>query len=911
VQAGAHSNLVSRLGFSDISQIDPCDCHVVKDVFVNMPPGVIGTPTNLPTCSEADITAGKCPVDSQVGLIAVSPWNAADFSSGSAVPLYNMQPSPREVARLAFPVPGSASNSVNIAIVARTESDYGLEFHTFGIPRILPSSGYTLLNWGVPGDSVNDEARFSLSAEKAGGCSFPGMQDVIEAMLAEPPLCGNGSGPPVSSNAALTPFLNNPTSCSGPLRVTGEILGYDNETDFAEATFPLLTGCDQLTFDPSLSANPTTTEAESPSGLDVNLTVPQKLAADALTPSAIRAVTLTLPPGFSVNANAADGKTACTAADANFGTRKQAQCPENSKIGTLEVESSSLPSLLPGAMYLGEPLPGERYRVFFAFDGFSLHVKIAGTAYLDPATGRVKFTMKDMPQFNFQRFSAHVFGAERGIFGTPSQCGTYPVEATYRPWAYPDLPDQTSTQFFSIDSGPNGSPCPPALRPFNPTMAAGVTDNTGGADTDLVFDLNRNDGDQSLAATSVTLPPGLTAVIAGVPYCPESSVVALGQSSYLGAAELRSPACPTSRIGTTYTSAGAGSRPVSLPGSAYLAGPYRGEPLSLAIVVPVVTGPYDLGNVVTRVALHVDPTTAQVTAISDPLPQIIEGVPVRLRRILVLLDRPNFALNPTNCSPLSINAQVTGDQGSLASLSNHFQVANCGVLPFHPKLRFRVSGSTKQAGNPALTATLTAKPGEANISRVQVTLPRTELVDNAHIRTVCTRVQFIEGQNPGERCPPGSVLGFARAETPLLANPLKGPIYLRSTGRAGLPDVVAALNGQIDIVLDGHVDSVHRRLRAIFRAVPDAPVTKAVFSFDGGHKGLIENSPRLCSATQHVKVQMTGQNGKSVKRNLVLTTACGRASKRHRHHKRHRSHRKRLYHSARISRASRVGQGGR
>jgi hypothetical protein len=293
------------------------------------------------------------------------------------------------------------------------------------------------------------------------------------------------------------------------------------------------------------------------------------------------------------------------------------------------------------------------------------------------------------------------------------------------------------------------------------------------------------------------------------------------------------------------------------------------------------------------VALHVDTSTAQVTAVSDPLPQILEGVPARLRRILVVLDRPNFAINPTNCSPLSIDAEISGDQGGVAALTNRFQVANCGVLPFHPKLRFRLTGSTKQAGNPALTATLTAKPGEANISRVRVTLPRTELVDNAHIRTVCTRVQFAEGQSPGERCPPGSVLGFARVKTPLLAEPLQGPIYLRSTGRAGLPGIVAALNGQIDIVLDGRVDSVYGRLRTRFKTVPDTPVTKAVFSFYGGHKGLLENSPRLCSATQHVKVQMVGQNGKTVNRNRVLATPCGKASKRHHHHKRHHFHRKR------------------
>ena len=240
-------------------------------------------------------------------------------------------------------------------------------------------------------------------------------------------------------------------------------------------------------------------------------------------------------------------------------------------------------------------------------------------------------------------------------------------------------------------------------------------------------------------------------------------------------------------------SAGSGSRPVYVGGKVYLAGPYKGAPLSLVVVVPAVSGPYDLGNVAVRVALRVDPLTAQVTAISDSLPQILEGVPLRTRFVQVNLDRPDFTLNPTNCDPFSVSTAISGDEGAVANPSAHFQVANCARLPFAPKLTLKLTGSTKQAGNPALTATVTAKPGEANISRAQVTLPPTELVDNAHIRNICTRVQFNEGKTPGEKCPPGSILGFAKADTPLLEKPLDGPIYLRSTGRAGLPDIVAAL----------------------------------------------------------------------------------------------------------------------
>jgi hypothetical protein len=307
--------------------------------------------------------------------------------------------------------------------------------------------------------------------------------------------------------------------------------------------------------------------------------------------------------------------------------------------------------------------------------------------------------------------------------------------------------------------------------------------------------------------------------------------------------------------------------------------------LSLEVVIPAVSGPYDLGNVAVRAAIHVNPITAQVTTVSDPLPQILGGIPLRIRSILVNLDRPDFALNPTNCEPFSVDGTTLGNEGGQANQSVPFQVANCFSLPFAPKLALRLSGSTRQAGNPALTATLTAKPGEANISRTQVTLPHTELIDNAHINTICTRVQFAEGHIPGEKCPPGSVLGFARAETPLLAKPLEGPLYLRSTGGAGLPDVVAALNGQIDIALDGHIDSIGGRLRATFETVPDAPVSRVVLSFDGGHKGLLENSPGLCSHPLHVTADITAQNGKTANQNPVLSTPCGGRKHKRRGHR--------------------------
>jgi hypothetical protein len=369
-----------------------------------------------------------------------------------------------------------------------------------------------------------------------------------------------------------------------------------------------------------------------------------------------------------------------------------------------------------------------------------------------------------------------------------------------------------------------------------------------------------------------------------VPYCSEAALAHAADPTYSGLLETQSPICPAAtQIGTAVAGAGAGTHPLYVPGKVYLAGPYKGAPLSLVVITPAVSGPYDLGNVVVRAALHVDPTSAQISAVSDPLPHILEGVPLRLRTIRVNLDRSDFTLNPTNCTPFSVGAQVSGDQGAVAGLSRHFQVANCGTLPFGPKLALRFSGPTTRAKNPALHATLTARPGEANIASAKVLLPRSELIDNAHIDTVCTRVQFA-----ANACPTGSAIGYAKAETPLLDKPLGGPVYLRSApnSKSGLPDIVAALRGQIEIDLVGHNDSVNEHLRTTFDSVPDAPVSSFTLTLDGGSKGLLESNSNLCSGPQVARQQMTAQNGKRASSNLRVQTPCGSKGR----HKRRLSH---------------------
>ena len=866
-QAGGHPDIDTLIwvGNRDTQNIPApsCNCQDAKDLTVHFPTGVIGDPHSTPQCTAADFGNLTCPTDSQVGTAVTGLNEEAPPAQGfGTLAVYNLIPHPGQAGLLAFTVP-LVNFPVYIVINPRTESDYGLNATVTNINHVFPLSVVELGLWGVPASPSHTPLRLRK------GC---------DPFFGSPPCY-----PGVPSNSPEKPFLDNPTTCGVSLTAYLNVLSYDLEATEAETTYPATTGCDQLSFNPSLFAQPTTTQTDAASGLEANLQVPQGESPSVPSPSEIRSTLVTLPPGFSINPNAADGKTSCSDAEARFGTEEEAQCPEYSKVGTVTLTSSALPGPLPGFIYIAEPKPGERYPLILTANGFDVHVKLAGVVEPNPQTGQVTVSFQNLPQTPFSDFNMHFFGSERGLLATPTQCGTYPVDSTFTPWDSL-LPDQSSTQYFTLDSGPNGAPCPGTVRPFKPVMHSGVANNTAGAHTTFSINLNRSDGDQDLTSLSLTTPPGLLATLKGIPYCPDAALSSAAGPSYSGLAEEAHPSCPAaSQVGTDTVGAGAGAHPVYLPGKVYLAGPYKGAPLSLAVITPAVSGPYDLGNVVVRAALHVNAETAQITAVSDPLPQILEGIPLRLRSILLELNRQDFILNPTNCDPFSVNALAGGDQGAQANLSSPFQVANCASLPFGPKLDLKLSGATKHGGNPALTATLSAAAGEANVASTSVTLPRSELIDNAHIKDPCTKVQFA-----ANTCPAGSIIGSASADTPLLAKPLEGPVYLRSApeNKSGLPDIVAALNGQIDIDLDGKIETVGGRLRTSFRTVPDAPVSKFTLSLDGGRRGLLVNTGDLCRAPLASVVQIDGQNGLTDGQNQKLAVPCGTGSKPRRHPRR-------------------------
>jgi len=839
-----------------------------KDVVVEMPQGLTGNPNAVATCTMLDFATaleegGGCPGDAQVGIVVLHLYG---LNLPIHEPIYNLEaPGGDNVARLGF---YGYNVPVVIDVKLRSESDYGLTTFGQNLSSSFPFVSAEVDIWGVPAASSHDTEK-----------------QTPKEVLDNPETT---ESPPRPSGLKPQAFLTNPTSCGGPLSVGFAVDSYARPGQFetASAQLPPITGCQDLDFPTGSSFRLTTTEADSPSGLEALLAIDQsslKLPGH-LAPAELRSVVVTLPEGVALNPSSADGLAGCSQEEIGLTSSNPIHfqatppgCPESSKVGAVEIETPVLDGPLKGSLYVAAPFAnpfGSFLAGYLYAQGQGATIKLAGKFDLDPLTGRITATFAENPQQPFSAIRLRFKEGDQGVLVTPPQCGTYGVDSAFAPWsaADPANPTPAETKFetstFDITSGPEGQACPnpPA---FTPGFEAGTVTPLAGAYSPLVVKASRPDGSQSLRAIDVQLPPGLTGKLAGIPYCPESAIVAAGQNP--GAAEAASPSCPSaSSVGSVTVGAGAGNHPIDVSGTAYLAGPYKGAPLSLVVITPALTGPFDLGTVVVRTALEVNPVTAQIHAVSDQLPTILRGVPLHLRSVVVNASRQKFSRNPTSCEPMSVEGLLTGSP-DLKMASERFQVGGCGDLGFKPKLTMRLKGGTKRAAYPALRATLVARKGDADIKRISVSLPHSEFLAQEHIDTVCTRVQFA-----ADECPAGAVYGRARAFSPLLAQPLEGPVYLRSSSHK-LPDLVIALRGQVDIDLAGRIDSARGGIRTTFAKVPDVPVSKFVLRMRGGRKSLLVNSVDTCNSDHRATAKMGAHNGRTlVARPLLRVSGCGK-----------------------------------
>ncbi len=867
-QAGGHPDLHTTFDL-----VSPGVPQAAENITVETPEGIFGNPNAVEQCTSVVFAQQECPPTAQVGLITVRARYEGNpsYLLGTA-PLYNIEPSEAETALFGFIVP-TLNIPIQIPVAVRTGTDYGLNFKVSEISQQTPLAGADITFWGFPASSAHDNQRFPKGTTGLpSGCV--GLADTSCLTKA------------TKSGLPNRPLTVNPNDCNEqPAPTFLKVQTYQDPDNFSEAesSYPPVTGCEKQLFKPLLYSQPTSTETDSPAGLDIVLKDTQFLGF-AVSPSEIRESTVLLPPGLTINPDAADGQTACSDAQANFGNNGPAACPDSAKIGTAAIHTPALPGSLPGSLYIGQPKPGNQYRLFIIVSGFGINAKLVGSVKPDPITGQVSVHFEDLPQVPFDSFDVHLFSSDRGLVATPTSCTTYLTEATFVPWNH-FLPVASSSQAFGLTSGPHGLLCPGQVRPFNPTLAAGTSNSQGGAFSAFSLQLDREDGDQFLGDLTFRMPPGFTGDLRGISYCPDASVVAAAQNS--GRGEQAAPSCPaSSQIGTTNVAAGPGSHPFHAVGKMYLSGPFKGAPLSVAAITPALAGPYDYGVVVVRVALHVDPQTAQVFAASDTVPSIIGGIPIRMRSIRVNIDRDNFTINPTNCSPLSVDSQGIGDQGTIANFSSYFHADNCATLPFKPRMTIRQLGgrkAAKRSSNPTLRLDLRTRGGDANIKRLSVTLPNAFEIDQRHLGNICSEKELAETECAG-RTP----IGTGSTTTPLLDQPLSGPVYAVS-GSGGLPRLAFILNGQVNLLPRAETKTVKGELKTTVPVVPDAPIGHFRLKVYGGKHGYLINTRSLCAHKPVIKVGFKGQNGNSLTQKVKMKTACGgHHSKQSKRHSRHR-----------------------
>jgi hypothetical protein len=864
--------------------------HTIKTLRVDLPPGLTVNPEATPRCPIAQFTAGTpgalvptCDPATKIGkekITLVTNKNEVEVAPGFKPPqgfvipptaeltdvdVYNLEPAEGEPAKFGFIV--RKAIPIYLETEVAWESDYHESF-TINLPNTAEATGLStlisrLVNFGRSGDGT---------------------------YITNPTTCFNSNLPQYATQystwfRAHSYGEENPNFPNGSTAVEAK-LPKDESGERIQQD-----GCETIPFDPSVEVAPGTNAVDSPAPATVTTKLPFEPATEGgegQSQSHVRKAEVQMPAGMGLNPSGAEGLLACTDAQFKKGVRTYTnECPAASKIGTVEVDSPPLAELLTGDVYVGEqkssnPESGDLFRILIEAknEKEGVAARLVGRVKANKTTGQLTAELNDqlshefagklpegLPQVPFEEIRLHFNGSKK-VLSSPPVCSSEST-SRFEPWARPGTNAEPKTKV-TLSTDPSGGTCPQTLaqRKFLPGYSAKSDSTKAGAYSPFRVRIARTDGQQELKVVNVTLPKGLTGKLAGIPYCSEGAIAAAAAST--GKAELAAPSCSAaSQIGTVTTESGTGATPLKLGGKAFLAGPYKGAPLSMATITPAVAGPFDLGTVVVRVALNVNPETAQINAVSDVIPDVFGGAKLDLRLIDVSVDRDKFMLNPTNCAAGATAGTINGggaDPTNPAAFSSYavsaaYQATECNTLAFKPKLFTRLYGPTKRAKNPRIRAILEAREGDANLGRAALTLPRSLFLDQSHIKTVCTRVQLA-----ARACPQNSVYGQAEAKTPLLDSKLKGPVYLVSSNDK-LPNLVADLRGQVNIQLRGVISSKRGGLKTVFPTVPDVPVKKFILNMKGGKKSLLVNSTNTCAKKQTAVLNLKGQNGKKVKNN--------------------------------------------
>ncbi len=845
----------------------------LRSVLIDLPPGFAGDPFVTGRCTRQEFEGFSvgCSPNSQVGILRA---NIPEIGTTVGGPLFDMIPPPGVAAQFGFAVAGlNALPEISL----RTENPfsperYGLHVANYGLP--LEATAIEVTVWGTPAEAGHDSSRGVEASEGVAGKghSYIGPHEA---------------------------FLTLPAECSEPIRTTVEVDSKLDPGHYVKAEAQSLDadgrptapqGCDAVPFNPKITAATTSRSASASSGLDFELGLPN----EGLTnPSGIaetepEKVEVELPQGVTANPSTAAGLTACSERQFEEASVTKAGCPESSKLGTLFARSPLIEEPVEGSVYVATPHANHfgnllSLYIVAAAPERGVLIKQAGRVDINQTTGQLTTTFDGLPPLPYSSFQLDLREGPRAPLTTPVTCGTLQSTARLYPFSEPGVATVRKAPL-TISAGPEGGGCvgSEAQLPNTPSFEAGSQTPLAGIYSPFVLNLGRSEASQRLGAIDTTLPEGLLGKLAGVPFCSDAQIAAATARSGegQGALEQASPSCPeASQVGVVNITAGAGPDPFPVQGKAYLAGPYKNAPLSLVIVTPAIAGPFDLGAVVVRVALYIDPNTAQITAISDPLPTILDGIPLDIRSISLNMNRAGFTFNPTNCEPLSVTGQAVSTLNQAASLSDRFQVGGCQNLPFKPGMIISTQGKTSKANGASLTVKVSQKPGEADIHKVYLTLPTVLPARLTTLQQACTEAQF--NANPAG-CPPGSFIGTAKAITPILNVPLTGPAILVSHGGAAFPDVVFLLQANergadIRIDLDGKTDIKKGVTYSRFETIPDAPITSFETVLPQGSHSVLAATGNLCAGKLAIPTELTGQNGALVKESTPVTvTGCAK-----------------------------------
>jgi hypothetical protein len=875
---------------------------LAKDVAVKLPPGLVGNPSPFPRCtlvqfntvppfSSEGAAANLCPPQSAVG-VAVVTFDEPSLTGlrTQTVPIFNLEPTTGEPARFGFQLLVSPV-LIDTSLRDGNGEDYGVTVSSTNISQVASLISSKLIFWGVPGDPRHDQSRGwrCLDASLGTGLNIP----CLPAHESHPPA-----------------LLTLPASCSGPLQTSAETDSWlapgELTSSLSDPPLPTLDGCNQTLFAPTIAAQPSTDRASAPSGLDFNLNFHDEglTSGTGIAQSQLKDTVVTLPEGFTINPSAGVGLAGCTQADyarETLDSAPGAGCPSESKLGTVEVTTPLLSTPIHGSLYIaqpyenpfGEPQAGHPNGTLVALyvvlkdPETGVLIKLAGKVTPDPVTGRLTTTFDNNPQLPFDRFNFHFREGQQAPLISPPACGTYTTQAQLTPWSEPTT-SLSETSSFTITAGYDGGACPAGgVPPFKPGITAGTLNNNAGAFTPFYLHLSRTDGEQEITGFSTDMPSGLTGDLTGIPFCPEADIEAARAKA--GAQEQAAPSCPASSlIGHTLVGTGVGAVLAYVPGKVYLAGPFHGAPFSIVSVTSATVGPFDLGTVVLRFGLNIDPNTAQVSVSptsSEPIPTILHGIVTHVRDIRVYVDRAGFILNPTSCNPLQISSTLNGDVGGSATVSSPFQAANCTNLAFKPSFKVSTAGKTSRQNGASLTVKLTYPTGalgkDANIRSVKVNLPKQLPSRLTTLQEACTDSVF--NANPAA-CPAASRVGQARAVTPILPVPLTGPAYFVSHGGAKFPELIVVLQGY-GVTIDLHGETFISKAgitSSTFRTVPDQPVTSFELTLPQGPNSALAAPSNLCKATLKMPTTFTAQNGMVIKQTTPISvTGCARHKKVH------------------------------